>query len=131
MAVDKCGSHMSPDRVMELEGTLMEHDKPIVDFKITGGDLVRKKEYPENASAYLDLWVPGEIDIRKLQQFFSYRAPAWHRPSVQRACKKSGIIPGDIDGYIKKLHGVWGDDHFWVRLPGEEALRWDDVKLRD
>ncbi len=131
MADDRYSSSVGQGRVMELEGTLMEHDKPIVDFKIAGGDLIRKKEYPENADAYLDLWTPGEIDTKQLQQFFTYRVPAWHRPSVQRACSRNGIIPGDIDGYIKKLHGVWGDDHFWVRLLGEESLRWDDVKLRD
>lgn len=27
-------------RVMDLEGTLMEHDLPIVDFKFAGGKLV-------------------------------------------------------------------------------------------
>jgi len=40
---------------MELEGTLMEHDHPIVDFKCAGGNLVYKKEYPENAKFYLDM----------------------------------------------------------------------------
>jgi len=118
-------------RVMELEGTLMEHDLPIVDFKFSCGKLVHKKEYPENAKVYLDLWTPGNITEKQLQDFFTYRVPAWHRPSVQRACKAGGIMPGDIDGFIRRLHGVWGDDHFWVRFPGEAALCWDDVKIRD
>jgi hypothetical protein len=116
---------------LEFAGTLMEHDKPIVEFKISKGELVYKKEFTENADAYLDLWTPGEITGEQLQSFFTYRIPAWHRPSVQRACKKSCIIPGDVEGFIKKTHGVWGDDHFWVRFQGDDALRWDDVKLRD
>ncbi len=131
MAIERYNTRTGSGRVMELEGTLMEHDKPIVDFRIAKGQLVYKKEYPENANAYLDFWAPGKIGVEELQEFFTYRTPPWHRPSVQRACKKIGIMPGDIDGYIKKIHGVWGDDHFWVRLPGEDTLKWDDVKIRD
>jgi len=58
-------------------------------------------------------------------------APAWYRPSVQRACKMGGILPGDIDGFIRELYGVLSDDHFRVRFQGEITLRWDDVKIRD
>ncbi len=130
MAIEREITSAGSGRVMELEGTLMEHEKPIVDFKIAGGQLVYKKEYPENANAYLDFWTPGEIGNEDLQEFFVYRTPPWHRPSVQRACKKNGILPGDIDGFIRKLHGVWGDDHFWVKFPGE-TLHWDDIKIRD
>lgn len=119
------------NRVMELEGTLMEHDLPIMDFRFSGGKLVYKREYPENAKVYLDLWTPGIVTEKQLQDFFTYRVPEWHRPSVQRACKLGGILPGDIDGFIRRIHGVWGDDHFWVRFAGEDTLRWDDVKIRD
>lgn len=117
--------------VMDLEGTLMEHDLPILDFKFIGGRLVSKTEYPENGRAYLDFWTPGKVTEKQLQDFFTYRVPVWHRPSVQKACKAIGIHPGDIDGYIRKLHGVWSDDHFWVRFPGEADIHWDDIKLRD
>jgi len=42
-----------------------------------------------------------------------------------------GILPGDIDGFIRELYGVLSDDHFRVRFQGEITLRWDDVKIRD
>lgn len=64
------------NRVIELEGTLMEHNFPIVDFPFAGGCLVYKKEYPENARLYLDLWSPGNITEKQLQDFFTYRIPA-------------------------------------------------------
>lgn len=124
-------SEARSSHVMELEGTLMEHDLPIADFRFSGGKLVYIKEYPENARFYLDLWTPGNITEKQLQDFFTYRVPAWHRPSVQRACKAGGILPGDIDGFIRRIHGVWGDDHFWIRFPGETSIKWDDVKIRD
>ena len=117
--------------VEDLEGTLMEHDLPIVDFKFICGKLIHMKEYPENGDAYFDLWTPGSLTEQDLQDFLSYRVPVWHRPSVQRVCKQLGVIPGKVDQYIRRVHGVWGDDHFWVRFPDDADICWNDVKIRD
>ncbi len=44
MADDKYRSSVGQGRVMELEGTLMEHDKPIVDFKNQYSQAINKHQ---------------------------------------------------------------------------------------
>lgn len=118
-------------QIINLEGTLMEHDLPIADFRFSDGKLIYLKEYPENGDAYFDLWTPGSLTEKELQSFLSYRVPVWRRPSVQMACRRMGILPRSADQYIQKVHGVWGDDHFWIRFPSDGSICWDDVKIRD
>ena len=42
-----------------------------------------------------------------------------------------GLEEYDVLDIVKYTHGLMWEDYLWVRFPGEENIKFDDIKLRD
>lgn len=106
-----------------LQYTLMHKDQEcgtlIVDERT--GKVVKYQDSGDGISPYL-----GTADLRKIQQWWKFRAAPLSRKNIQQVIDMSGCTNALV--YLAKNLGLSVVDTYWLRPKGTK-LSFDDVKL--
>lgn len=69
--------------------------------------------------------------IEYVYMFLKTRCYDDNRVNLKEILEAHGMTWNNPWEWCRKTHGVNYDDYWWIRYPGEEDLRWEDVKVRD
>lgn len=99
-----------------------------VNYNSTSGELITEIYVDE---LFKSPWKKGiEVDIDYINRFLEDRCFERGRGDRDEILRGLGLSTYNVEGIIRKTHGLMAHDYLWINFDDEGEIDYEDIKIR-